>query len=150
MSYEELDKWVGINAPNLNKEMLHTLVESIVSSETPVSDFTTATVTVNVDDTIIEEAIGEAGVANIPVGIVISEGEYPRMWYDYGLISSVLTIPLYKGKASILAMKEYTITTSGSITYSENGMEFVITGDGTINVEPKNETEVDDPDAPQP
>lgn len=33
MSYEELDSWIDANAPNLNKNVLHTKVESIASSE---------------------------------------------------------------------------------------------------------------------
>lgn len=33
MAYEELDSWVDANAPNLNKNVLHTQVASIVDSE---------------------------------------------------------------------------------------------------------------------
>ena len=32
MSYEELDNWIDINAPNLNKRVLHTQVASIAGS----------------------------------------------------------------------------------------------------------------------
>lgn len=128
MSYEELDRWVKINAPNLNKEMLHTQVASIVSSETPVSDFSTATVTVNVADTIPQGA-------NIPIATVVSEEDYVGMIYHHGLLSSVLTIPLYKGKAILYVGDTYTITTSGSVTYNEDNRHLVVTGDGTVNVE---------------
>ena len=31
MSYEELDKWIDTNAPNLNKRVLHTQVASVAS-----------------------------------------------------------------------------------------------------------------------
>ena len=129
MSYEELDKWVQINAPNLNKKMLHTQVASITASETPVSDFSTATVTINVDESASEGAWisiaivvpneDSTGVACVPV---------------WPVGSSVLTVPLYKGKAFFTISGYYIITTSGSVVYDASDSLLVVTGDGTVNV----------------
>lgn len=142
-NFDQLDKWIDKNAPGLNKKVLHTQVASTVSSETPVSDFSTAEVTINVADSI-------SGGARISVPTVIPNGDYAGVnCSDFiavgsGVSASISTVPLYKGKAFLTVGGQYTITTSGNVIYDADNNELVVTGDGTVNVTDITLTPIDD------
>lgn len=86
------------------------------------SDFSTAEVTIE----------GEAGSYSIYNFRILNDG----LIIGSGLIyNETFTVPLYKGKAVwALYDEEYTINTTGNISYDTEEYEIIIEGDGTITI----------------
>lgn len=88
-------------------------------------DFTTATVTIETASTPVK----------IATAIVITDGQYTGInagGYIPNNDTASLLVPLYKGKAYLTLLDEYSApTTSGAVSYDSDDMSLIITGDGT-------------------